>query len=170
MAHLRATRKVLPRLSCQATTEDGVSDNALGDWFVNRLVIDRKPLLIFVSGLSLLPILEPARDVRSLPERLASIVEGRLIRLRVERHLITPEVEATRDVWVARTNDRSVVETMVDFIKVFPCYFPEDGRWGNDELRYAEAKLSVTPCRCKSRDTVFPDPVAPSLLAARWAN
>ena len=48
-----------------------VSDTALGDWYVNRLVVDRQPLLLLVSSSSLLPLLMPARGVRSLPERLA---------------------------------------------------------------------------------------------------
>lgn len=74
------------------------------------------------------------------------------------------------DVLVAATNDRSVVGTMVDFIKAVPYYLPEGIRWGLDELYIAEAKLADTPCRCTSRDAVFPDQRASALLAARWAK
>ena len=167
MVYLRATQKVLRRLPPIAP-EEGVSNNALGDWFVTRLVVDRQPLLILVSGSSLLPILEPARDVRSLPIRLPLIVKQRLERLGIHRSLIAPEVESMHDVQVAATNDRSVVGTMVDFVKAVPYYLPLGGRWGQHELHDAEAKLEVTPCRCKGRDTVFPDREALTLLAARW--
>jgi hypothetical protein len=167
MVYLRATQKVLRRLPPKAP-EGEESDSALGDWFVNRLVVDRQPLLILVSGSSLLPILEPARDVRSLPTRLPSIVKQRLERLGARRNLIALEVEAMRDVLVAPTNDRSVVGTMIDFVKAVPYHLPEGVRWGEYELYDAEAKLAVTPCRCSSRDTVFPDREAAALLAAKW--
>ena len=147
MVYLRATQKVLHRLPPKAP-EEGASDSALGDWFVNRVVVDRQPLLILVSGTSLLPVLEFARDVRSLPKRLPSIVRQRLERLGIQRHLIEPEVEAMLDVRVAATNNRSVVGTMVDFMKAVPYYLPENERWGESELSQAEAKLAVTPCRC----------------------
>jgi len=30
----------------------GTSDTALGDWYVNRLIVDRQPLLLLVSAAS----------------------------------------------------------------------------------------------------------------------
>src|SRR3972149_6891191 len=55
MVVLRATQKlakVLPP-SADAAAE---SDTALGDWYVNRLIVDRQPLLLLVSARSLLAI------------------------------------------------------------------------------------------------------------------
>jgi hypothetical protein len=72
------------------------------------------------------------------------------------------------EVLIAATNDRSVVGTMIDFVKAVPYYLPEGGRWSEHELYDAEAKLAVTPCRCSARDTVFPDRETAALLAARW--
>ena len=97
MVHLRATQKVLRRLARDRSV-DRASDCALGDWFVNRVVVARQPLLIMVSSSSLLAVLEPARDVRSLPERLPEIVGRRLKRLGVEtRHFhIHPNQYAIR--------------------------------------------------------------------------
>ena len=169
MVFLRATKKVLRRLPSHAPGA-GTSTGALGDWFVNRFVVDRQPLLILVSETSLLSILEPARDVRSLPKRLPSIVETRLERLGIERFLIASEVDAMSEVVVAPTNNRSVVGTMTDFIKAVPYYLPEDIRWGQRELYVAEAKLSVTPCRSGTRHALFPDLEAPALLKARWTG
>jgi hypothetical protein len=73
---LRATQKVL-RLLPATTADPDAPDTALGDWYVNRITCDRQPLLLLVSATSLLPLLAPAREVRSLPERLAQLVAAR---------------------------------------------------------------------------------------------
>ena len=77
MVILRPTRKLnslLPATEVIPTS----SDTALGDWYVNRVVVDRQPLLLLVSSTSLLPMLIPAQNVRGLPARLAALVEARL--------------------------------------------------------------------------------------------
>ena len=101
---LRATQKVLRSLP-QSEGELGASHNALGDWYVNRLVIDRRPLLLIVSSKSLLAIVAPARDVKTLPSRLARIVGERLKRLPVSEAVVASEVEATGHVGVGKTID-----------------------------------------------------------------
>ena len=63
MVVLRATQKVLkllPEPSGSAVT----STTALGDWYINRIVVDRHPLLLLVSSRSLLSVITPARDVK----------------------------------------------------------------------------------------------------------
>ena len=42
---LRGTRKLLKLLKATADLSDG-SDTALGDWYINRIVIDSQPLLL----------------------------------------------------------------------------------------------------------------------------
>jgi hypothetical protein len=107
MVILRPTRKVLKILPCSAEG-DFLSDTALGDWYVNRVVVDRKPLLILLSSRSLLPIVLPARDIKSLPGRLPQLVAGRLERLGISGSLIDAEVAAIPPVHIAKTTDRSV--------------------------------------------------------------
>jgi hypothetical protein len=68
MVILRPTQK-LRALLATGQPAPGGSDTALGDWYVNRLVVDRQPLLILVSSTSLLPLLVPARDVQGLAGR-----------------------------------------------------------------------------------------------------
>ena len=125
MVVLRATRKVLKWLPL--SVEEGVSsDTALGDWYVNRIIVDRRPLLLFVSSGSLLAMLSPARNVGKLHERFSDLVAGRLRRLGVDERMIEPEVLAMTSVEVGRTQDRSVTGTMVDFAKALPFYLPKD--------------------------------------------
>jgi hypothetical protein len=165
---LRATQKVLRSLS-HAEGELGASDNALGDWYVNRLVIDRRPLLLLVSSASRLAIVTPARDVKGLPERLAQTVGERLRRLGVSEAIVASEVEATSPVRVGKTVDRSVTGQLVDFAKALPYYLPIDG-WDEAALISAESKLAETPCRASRpfAEVIWPRRAAIELLNAAW--
>jgi hypothetical protein len=165
---LRATQKVLRSLP-QSEGELGTSHNALGDWYVNRMVIDRRPLLLLVSSKSLLAIVTPARDVRTLPSRLAQIVGERLKRLAESEAVMASEVEATGHVGVGKTIDRSVTGQLVDFAKALPYYLPVEG-WDEATLRAAEEKLAETPCRSSRSfaDVIWPSRTAVELLTAVW--
>ncbi len=170
MVVLRPTRKLHSVLPLQ-TNADAVSDTALGDWYVNRLVVDRWPLLLLVSANALLPVLIPARDVRTLPAQLASIVGGRLRRASIDPALVAREVERMAPVVVAPTCDRSVLGIMVDFAKAIPFYLVP-GEWDETTLPFVESRLAETPCFAgRAREaTVFPDKAAPERLRARWSS
>jgi len=167
MVILRPTRKLHALLPPAAVS--GQSDTALGDWYVNRLVVDRQPLLLLVSAASLLPILLPARDVRELPTRLAAIVATRLLRAGIEIEAVACERQAMEPVAIAPTVDRSVLGTMVDFAKAVP-YYLEPGHWTRESLTLAEDRLAETPCRASQRAerVIFPDQKAPEVLRAKW--
>jgi hypothetical protein len=147
----------------------GRSDGALGDWYVNRLVVARQPLLLIVSSTSLLPMVVSARQVRSLPERLASIVEVRLRGLGVPSELIATELRSMQPVVTAATVDRSVLGILVDFAKAIPYYFEAETRRARS-LAGLEAWLAQTPCHAGSAEdrVVFPDHKAMDLLRNRW--
>lgn len=164
MVTLRATQKVL-RLLPPTAPETAAADTALGDWYVNRITSARQPLLLLVSSRSLLPMLAPARDVRSLPERLPQMVAERLARHGVPQRLIVAETQAMAPVAVAKTCDRSVVGTMVEYAHLLQHYLRD---WGHDEagLWAVEAHLAHTPCRVTKPGAkgVWPDLKATELL------
>lgn len=164
----RVTQKLLRSLPHFAD-ELGVSANALGDWYANRIVVDRRPLLLLVSSKSLLAILTPARDVKTIPERLAQIVGDRLRRLQVSEAVVASEIEATAQVRVGKTIDRSVTGQLVDFAKVLPYYLPVGG-WDDMTLRTAEDKLAETPCRSSRpfAEVIWPRQAAVRLLEVTW--
>ena len=167
MVILRATGKVLRALP--KTVKDGdVSDTALGDWYVNRIVVDRQPLLLLVSSNSRLALLTYAKEVRKLPERFPSLVAERLRRLGVPRAVIDAELDVMGSVKVGATKDRSVTGQMVDFAKAIPYYLPING-WDSEMLKEAEDKLSVTPCLSSKsfESTIFPDRKTAELLQLR---
>ena len=95
MVILRPTRK-LRALLPRAESVPSCSDTALDDWYVNRIVVDRQPLLLLVSSIALLPMLLPARDVRGLPARLGALVAARLRRCGIDAHTIDAEQQAMR--------------------------------------------------------------------------
>lgn len=168
MVVLRPTRKLLTILPVSKPAPLR-SDTALGDWYVNRLVVDRRPLLLLVSAASLLPMLVPARDVGGLPSRLADLVEARLRRCGIAPRTIELERRAMSPVAIGPTVDRSVLGIMVDFAKSIPFYL-DPGQWNDATLQVVEAKLAETPCYAgrSGAQTVFPDEKATALLRAKW--
>ena len=163
---LRATRKVLRFLPASPTGSLEPSGNALGDWYVNRLVIDRQPILLMLSARTLLPILAPARELRTLPARLPDIVGARLRRMGIPRAIVEAEIAAMVPVFVAPTLDRAVVGYLVDFAKSVAVCLPING-WDETTLPFVEARLAKTPCHL-GKEWIFPDRAAPELLVARW--
>jgi Domain of unknown function (DUF6933) len=168
MVVIRPTRKLQSVLPVTRTA--GTSDTALGDWYVNRLIVDRQPLLLLVSAASLLPALVRARNVRALPTQIEDIVTRRLKRLGIAMSLIDAERRAMTPVQIGATADRSVLGIMVDFAKGVP-YYLEAG-WDDAALGVAEARLAETPCHAATASdrVVFPGQRAPELLAAKWAG
>ena len=169
MVRLRATRKVLDRLPVVPNCEPGDSVTALGDWYVNRVVIARRPLLLLVSSASLLPIVEPARQVQQLPSRLPALVERRLLRLGVPPAIVRAEVSAMDPVLVDRTSDRSVLGILTDFGRTLP-YHLTRGEWSPEELAWVEEQLGETPCHASRRNAVWPNRRASELLWRRWSS
>lgn len=168
MVVLRPTQKLQALLPMSESV--GESDTALGDWYVNRVVVDRQPLLLLVSSKSLLPVVVRARDVKALPDHVGSMVAERLIRLGISPAIIDAERRAMTPVQTAPTTDRSVLGIMVDFAKAIP-YYVEVRGWDDQALGMVEDRLAETPCYAgKSGDRVVrPEERAPELLAARWA-
>ena len=168
MVVLRATQK-LAKLLPPSTDPAAASDTALGDWYVNRLTVDRQPLLLLVSARSLLAIVAPARDVRGLPERLPGLVATRLKRLGIPAQLIAAERAAMAPVVVTKTIDRSVVGIMVDYAKMIPDYLPVAG-WDATTLPFVEVMLEGNPCHAGGPEAavILPDRATPRLLSDRW--
>lgn len=168
MLVLRATAKVLRSLppAQQVTTP---SDGALGDWYVNRLVIDRQPLVVLVSSTTLLAIIIPGRDLRTLPDRLPGIVAPRLRRLGLPPNVIDAEVATQLPVQVAKTVDPRVLGSLVLFTKELPCHLPIGG-WDETSLPFVELKYWDMPCRASgpTKGVIHPAEAARRLLSERW--
>src|SRR5262245_8299601 len=168
MVILRPPRKLSSMLHATGNDQSS-SDAALGDWYVNRIVVDRKPLLLLVSSASLLAILLPGRDVRNLPVRLAGLVEARLSKLGIDVRAIAAEKGAMMPVEIGPTLDRSVLGIMVDFAKSVP-YYLEAGYWNDSTLELIEDRLAEMPCHAgrSVKQVIFPKQKARELLIEKW--
>lgn len=165
---LRRTQKLATALPVSLDAPAS-SDTALGDWYANRVVVDSKPLLLLVSSRSLLAVLLPARDLRTVPTRLGEIVGARLRRLGVRSAWIHAEMAAMRTVAVAKTADRSVVGIMVDYAFAIPHYLHR-GQWDETTLPFVEARLERNPCFAgkAAGQCIIPIDKTTELLATRW--
>lgn len=171
MVILRATQKVL-RLLPETAGDAKSSDTALGDWYLNRIIVDRQPLILLVSSKSRLSMLAPARDLKSLPSRVGEMLFIRLRRLGIDSHLVRAEVEAMDIALVGRTRDRSVTGQLVDFARAIPYYIPVGTAADSASLRHAEDRLAHTPCLCgrSATEAVWPDRDTGRLLAEHWSK
>lgn len=138
---------------------------------MNRIVVDRQPLLLLVSSKSLLPMVVPAREVRALPDRLEALVEARLRRLGIDADAIAAERQAMQPVTIAATVDRSVLGIMVDFAHSIP-YYARHGRRVSENLADVEDWLGETPCHAArpADQVIFPNAKAPELVRAKWGS
>ena len=170
MVVIRPTRALHKLLPPSVPLETG-STTALGDWYVNRVVVDRRQILLLVSSASLLPMVSSARNARTLPERLAALVGERLRRAGVPEELIMAEQQAMTPVVITGTLDRSVLGVMVDFAMSLP-YLIAVGDHAESALHEAEARLAETPCFAGKRSdrVVFPAERARSLLTAHLSS
>lgn len=170
MVVLRGTTKVLRYISAIDITPSE-STTALGDWYANRLVVARQPILLLVSANSLLAALVPARDVQGLPSRLMTVIGDRLRRLGVREALVAAEVAAMETVSVAKTSNRSVLGTLNNFATLIPFYL-DPGYHVDPSLMFAEARLGETPCRASRpfAECIFPDRKTAELLELKWGR
>ena len=147
------------------------SDTALGDWYINRIVVHRQPLLLMVSSTSLLPILIPARNVLSLPDRIADLVQSRLVRRGVEAGAIEAERRAMSQIEIGPTVNRSVLGIMTDFAKSVS-YHLSGGNFDETTLLVVEESLASTPCYASRTfdRVIFPERKAPELLRMKWLD
>ena len=169
MTVLRATQKVLRQLPTRTSETPTPDRSALGDWYVTRTTVDRRPLLVLISARGYLPIVVPARDVRRLPSRLPQLLLDRLARVGIPEAQRVAEANAMEAITVAPTASRSVTGILVDFVRCLPSYLPEAG-WGEADLRYAEDQLAEMPCHAGGPDAgvVFPLRDVTRLLNGRW--
>ncbi|MEP6622200.1 MAG: hypothetical protein ABJE47_22950 [bacterium] len=161
MYALRCTLPLLKRLG--PPIEDlsaGSTSTALGDWFVRPFNVRRSRLLLCTSAQSLLPVIIPAKDIHSLPSRLAAALTLVLAALAVPESQIQGELRAMRDHHFAKTNSRIVLGSMTDFIRmgdwhIYESAFPPD-------LLEAALQLAEAPCKPLKYDR--PKDVARALL------
>jgi hypothetical protein len=116
MVVIRATRKLLPKLNKlkRPTLEMPISTNRLGDWYANPIRIDGRPVVLFASERTLLPLLVDAAPTKLLPARLLAETAIVLRALGVEEEAIQAELDEMHAVAFMPTANRRVLGSMND--------------------------------------------------------
>jgi Domain of unknown function (DUF6933) len=130
----------------------------LGNWYANLIHVQRQQLILCVSERTLLPVLVPARDAKSLAMRLPDVVAEMLRALAIPSSMIDRELQEMSAVVVDRTADRRVLGSMTDLAFMAACDLA-DGCAVFDTAR----RLAKAPC--KPIDMESPDRATVALFA-----
>jgi len=156
---LRCTGKLLKRLGMSGPSEPPPPKNVLGDWFANILYTRQGHYILLVSERSLLPVLTTARDLDDLVPRFMRQLDEVLSALGVRQELIDRELSLMEPVYYGRTNSRSVLGTMNDFVQMFKYMLP-DGQ----DLTLLDWSLQLAKAPCGPIDIERPNRLTRRLL------
>jgi len=150
MLTLRCTQKLLER----GLAEDPVGTSptsTLGDWYANVLVRRPHHLVLCLSERTLLPVILPAKNLRTLPARLPEAICEILDQLGVARDAVEREREAMDVVRVGRTASRQMLGYLNDFM-----FRLEDAMDASSSQSLVEPALWLADTPCKSIDFSSP--------------
>ena len=165
MVTLRCTQKLLRRLGRPIVGHPARSSTILGDWYADLLFTQHCQLVLCVSENARLPIVLPAREIRTLDGRLRIAVGAVLRDLRVNEFDVARELAGMETLTVARTASRSILGTINDFAIAVTWAIAETP---GIDLHQLSLQLSETPIGPLGHE--HPGGVAPRLLGARKPN
>jgi hypothetical protein len=111
---LRCTQKLLDRLNATPESEPAAADTVLGDWYANLIHVGRIQVVLAVSERSLLPIVVPARDGRTLVHRLSEALGPMLSAIGVPTDDAAAERGGMQNWSVGKTANRRVLGSLND--------------------------------------------------------
>ena len=159
MFSFRCTKVLTKKLGLPVTADPPPPTTLLGDWYGNVLNIGHQRFVMFISERSLLPLVMPLRErhmlLRSFKKRLAFL----LVRLDIDAHFVSAELDRMDTFAIAPTANRSVLGSLNDFIYMAKNYIFYDG------LDLTELALSLADTPCNPIDYQFPNELASALLA-----
>lgn len=164
MFALRCTQKLLDRLNVAPDPEPTRPDTVLGDWYANLVRAGRTQVVLAVSERTLLPVVAPAKEGRTLVQRLGEALEPMLTAVGVPAEDATAEHGAMQRWAVGKTANRRVPGSLNDLafqLQVGLLDFPDR------ELLAQSLWLAKTPL--KVIDYGAPDQATLAAFAARRA-
>ena len=116
MITLRCTERLRKGLHVTAAEDPPVSTTVLGDWFGQPVLTRYVRMILLVSEKSRLPVLVPARQLESFEKRFRRSLRDLLREIGIPAKAIRRELAEMEELVYARTNSRSVLGTMNDYI------------------------------------------------------
>lgn len=161
---IRCTQKLLDRLAVEPVAEPEEPTTALGNWYANLIRVGRTQVILAVSERTLLPVVLPAREARSMARRLTDALEPMLLCLNVPAEDVVAERSAMARCGIAKTADRRVLGSLKELAFQLEAGLYE---WPERTLLAQSLWLSKTPM--KLIDHATPEAAAPAAFAARKA-
>ena len=160
---VRATRRLLGRLTTDSAGEGEASTTLLGDWYATFLPWRPRLVALFVSEQTLLPVLVPLAPAVSVLDRFPAQLGDVLAGVGAIDASIEAEVAGSRPARVTTTWSRSVLGSMNEFAFLADLHRHEAAHL--DLLRLS-VLLARTPCGPLFTRHVSPDRETITLLAA----
>ena len=108
MITLRCTRKLLDRAGVPAKAETVPPTTVLGDWYANLIVARPQQFVLCMNECSLLVVILPARDFKSVAPRFRAQVASLLTRIGVPAAAVAAEEKAMSEFRFGPTANRAV--------------------------------------------------------------
>ncbi len=141
MFTLRCTGKLLRRLGVAPSASVDEPTTILGDWYPTLIHAPRLQVVLAVSERTLLPVVVPARDAKSLIPRFRVALGAMLLALDVRPAAVERELQAMDGVAVGKTRSRTVLGSMNDFIRM-----SKGHPWRPRSLEELSLELACAPC------------------------
>ena len=140
---VRATRKLLDRLPSRGLQDERAATNSFGDWYATALFW-RPQVTLFVSELTLLPVFVPLAPAATVVDRLPTALRDLIHSYGFADWYDIVEAQEMREHRIDRTQSRSVLGSMNEFIHMTDAY-----RWRAEEIGLVDMArwLAQTPCR-----------------------
>jgi hypothetical protein len=161
MVIIRGTRKFLDRVG-PASEPQTASTTMLGEWFATVLFW-RPQLALFVNATTLLPAFVPLAPAATVLDRFPGALAVVLRAHGVAQGIIDRELAETAERCLTKTNSRSVVGVMNEFVRL--AGWRQDEVHGPDDLTWLSLELAQTPCSPLYGRHVSPDRELAATLA-----
>jgi hypothetical protein len=138
---LRCTGKLLARLGPVTEVARDPPTTVLGDWYGTLVYAPGMQLVLLVSERTLLPLVVPAREGRTLAHRLPLALGRALAELGVALPAIDREVQAMAGSRIGKTASRQILGSMNDFRQMMMAH-----PWPPVSLTALSLELAEAPC------------------------
>jgi len=117
MVIIRPTASLAKKMKVKLDPSKAKSTTVLGDWLAIDFVMNRKQYILCMSAKSRLSIVMQAAPYSKFPYRLENDLYVVLRELGLDESIIEKETNEMPDFTLAKTNNRSILGTMKEFIE-----------------------------------------------------
>jgi hypothetical protein len=115
-------------MGTEPETQPTPTDTLLGDWYANLIRVGRLQMVLAISERTLLPVVVPAKESRTLARRMGEALEPLLLSIGIPTEDVLAERGAMRGPAIGKTANRRVLGSLNDLafqLEVGLVHFPE---------------------------------------------